>query len=182
MPIWRRMALISVERAVISTPSTRIEPAEASSRRLQQRSKVLLPDPDGPMTKTSCCGSTTRLIPRSTSTSWNVLRRARTSRMARASGVIGHRRVPDASGKRTTRLTARRRVRSRIVAWHVGNAVARENGHRGGARSGRNAEPLFMHLRDRAIEFHALDGDIEHLAQLAGVLAQRRGPDEAGRM
>src|SRR5215470_3749723 len=153
MPIWRRMALISVERAVISTPSTRIEPAEASSRRLQQRSKVLLPDPDGPITKTSCCGSTTRSIPRSTSTSWNLLRRPRISRMGGALVVITNRRVHGARARHhAARSAARRRVHSRIVAWHVGNAVAGENGYRGGTRRGRHAEPLFVHVRDRAVE------------------------------
>src|SRR5882724_10841397 len=183
MPIWRRMALMSVERAMTSTTATRIEPAEGSSRRLQQLSKVLLPDPDGPMTKTSCCDSTTRSIPRSTSTSWNLLRRPRISRMGGAPVVINYRRVRDARGKTSRhRSAARRGVRSWIIAWHVGNAVAREDSHRGGTRRRRNAEPLFVHLRDHAIKFHAFDGDVERLAQLAGVLAQRRSPDETSRM
>ena len=56
MPIRRRMALMLVEGAMMSVPSTWIEPADASSKRLQQRSSVLLPDPDGPMTNTSSCG------------------------------------------------------------------------------------------------------------------------------
>src|SRR5262249_53749730 len=149
--------------------------------RLQQRSNVLLPDPDGPMTKTSCCGSTTRSIPRNTSTSPNLLRKPRISRIGRASVLIRCRRAHDARGK-TPRSAARWSVRGRIVAWHVGNAVARENRHRGRTRGGRNAEPFFMHLRDRVIELHAFNSDVEHLAQLAGILAERRGPDETGRM
>ena len=68
MPMRRRMALMSVERAMMSMPSTRMEPPVGSSSRLQQRSNVLLPDPDGPMMKTSSCGATLRSIPRSTST------------------------------------------------------------------------------------------------------------------
>ena len=73
-------------------------------------------------------------------------------------------------------------MRSGIVAWHVGNAVAGENGHGGGICGRRYAEPSFMHFRDGPIEFHAFDGDIKHFAQLAGILAQRRGPDEPSRI
>src|SRR5262245_9990208 len=177
------MALISVEDAMISMPPTRIEPAEACSRRLQQRSKVLLPDPDGPMTNTSSCGSTTRSMPRSTSTSWNLLRSPRISRMGGAPIVINYRRLRDARGRTLRpRSSARRCVRSGIVAWHVGHAVAGEDGHRGGTRRRRDTEPFFVHLRDRAIEFHAFDRDIKRLAQLAGILAQRRSPHETGRI
>ena len=68
MPMRRRMALMSVDGAMMSTPSMRIEPPLGSSRRLQQRSSVLLPEPDGPIMKTSCWGRTARSMPRSTST------------------------------------------------------------------------------------------------------------------
>ena len=53
MPIVRRMALMSVARAVRSTPSKHDRAAVGSSSRLQQRSSVLLPEPDGPMMNTS---------------------------------------------------------------------------------------------------------------------------------
>ena len=146
MPILRRMALMSVERAIRSTPSSVIAPAVGSSSRLQQRSSVLLPEPDGPMMKTSSCGATARSMPRSTSVRAEALAQPRTWRMgsarsfrrAGASGrprISAHRslwvRVARAPGRA---LNALRRVRRRIVARHVGHAVAREHGHRGGAR------------------------------------------------
>jgi hypothetical protein len=53
MPIRRRMALMSTFGPIKSTPSTRMEPPDGSSSRLQQRSNVLLPEPDGPMMNTS---------------------------------------------------------------------------------------------------------------------------------
>src|SRR6266851_4416751 len=42
MPMRRRMALMSVDRAMRSTPSIKIDPPVGSSRRLQQRSSELL--------------------------------------------------------------------------------------------------------------------------------------------
>ena len=39
-----------------------------------------------------------------------------------------------------------------------------------------------MHLGDRAVELHAFDRVLERLAQLAGILAQRRRPHQAGRI
>src|SRR5690348_716001 len=91
MPIRRRMALTSVERAMMSAPSTRIEPADGSSRRLQQRSSVLFPDPDGPITNTSSCAWTARSMPCSTSVAPKVLRRPRMSRIGGFSSGISYR-------------------------------------------------------------------------------------------
>ena len=53
MPIERRRALRSVARDVTSTPSKCTLPPLGSSSRLMQRSSVLLPEPEGPMMKTS---------------------------------------------------------------------------------------------------------------------------------
>src|SRR5919109_5288091 len=75
MPIWRRRALMSNLRSIKSTPSKRMQQAVGSSSRLQQRSSVLLPEPDGPMMKTSSCGFTARSMPRSTSVWPKLLRR-----------------------------------------------------------------------------------------------------------
>src|SRR5262245_10570607 len=165
MPMRRRIALMSVARAVRSTPSKVIAPALGSSRRLQQRSSVLLPEPDGPMMNTSSWGATFRSMPRSTSVAPKLLRSARRCRIG--------------SG---TELIALRLVLGRIVAGHAGHAVAREDRDRRGAGRRLHAEPLLMHRRDRAVELHALDRVLERLAQLGRILAQRRGPDQAGRV
>src|SRR5262245_58506799 len=200
MPMRRRMALMSVERAMMSAPSIQIEPADGSSRRLQQRSSVLLPEPDGPITNTNSCACTARSMPCSTSVSPKDLRRPRMSRIGGLSGGIrdcprharawpAHPRLAKnktwmaGTGPAMTEfLTARRRVRRRIVAGHVGHPVAREDGRRRGAGRGRNAEPFFVHLRHGAVELHALDGVLERVAKRGGILAGRRRPDEAGRI
>src|SRR6266700_4855847 len=88
MPMRRRMALMSVDRAMRSTPSIEIDPPVGSSRRLQQRSSVLLPDPEGPMMNPSSCGNTSRSIPRSTSRWPKLLRSPRTSRIGGRLEVI----------------------------------------------------------------------------------------------
>src|SRR5258707_15526911 len=161
MPMRRGMALMWVPRAMRSMPSTRIDPPVGSSRRLQQRSSVLLPEPDGPMMKTSSCGATARSMPRSTSTPLKLLRRPRTSRIGGAALVISWMGSP-----------ARRRVRRRVVTGHVGHAVAGEHADRRRAGRGCHAEPLLVHLGDRAVELHAFDRVLDGLAQLAGILAQ----------
>ena len=53
MPIFWRTRLMSTSGRVMSVPSTTTEPAVGSSSRLQQRSSVDLPEPEGPMMKTS---------------------------------------------------------------------------------------------------------------------------------
>src|SRR6185295_6918365 len=113
----RRIALMLVPRAIRSTPSNVIAPEVGSSRRLQQRNSVLLPDPDGPMTNTSSCGATCRSMPRKTSVAPKVFRSARTCRIAAV-----------------TDLAAVRLVLGRIVAGHAGHAVAGE--HRDGRGAG----------------------------------------------
>src|ERR1041385_6697176 len=133
MPIFRRIALMSVARAIRSTPPSVIAPPLGSSSRLQQRSRVLLPEPDGPMMKTSSCGATLRSMPRSTSVAPNVLRSARTCRIGSLTGLV-----------------ALGLVLGRIVAGHGGHAIAGEHRHRSRAGRRLDAEPLLVHRRDRA--------------------------------
>ena len=73
-------------------------------------------------------------------------------------------------------------MRARVVTWHAGNAVAWEHGDRSGAGSRRGAEPFLVQLRDGAVYLQAFDGDIERLAQFSGILGQRSGPDQPGRI
>src|SRR3954470_18506727 len=152
MPILRRMALMSVARAIRSTPPRWTAPLVGSSSRLQQRSSVLLPEPEGPMMNTSSCGATDRSMPRRTSVRPKLLCRPRTWR-------IGGRSVFIAS-------IALRRVLGRIVARHAGHAVAGKHRDGGGAGRGLHAEPLLVHLRNRAVELHAFDRVLDRLAQL----------------
>ena len=133
MPILRRMALMSVARAIRSTPSTMIAPPVGSSSRLQQRSSVLLPEPDGPMMKTSSCARNAEVdAPQH-------LRRAEALQLQAAQDrcVQDRHALADAVS-----VTARSRsvalgcvCGGRIVARHAGHAVARE--HRDGGRAGR---------------------------------------------
>ncbi len=69
----------------MSMPSTRIEPEVGSSSRLQQRSSVDLPEPDGPMTNTSSRSLTCRSTPFSTASGPKDLCSALTSRIGRDS-------------------------------------------------------------------------------------------------
>ena len=78
---------------------------------------------------------------------------------------------------------ARRRVRGRIVSGHVRNAVAREDGHRGRAGRGLDAEPFLVHAWRscrRASCIRSRSSSV--LRSSPEVLAQRRRPDQAGRM
>src|ERR1043165_4798310 len=84
MPMRRRMALRSVFGAIMSTPSTKIDPLLGSSSRLRQARNVLLPEPDGPIMNTSSCGATARSMPRNTSWVPNDFHSARTSRIGAA--------------------------------------------------------------------------------------------------
>ncbi|KAG1320778.1 hypothetical protein G6F63_014097 [Rhizopus arrhizus] len=54
---------------VMSSPSRSICPEVASSKPASMRSKVDLPDPDGPITATVWPAGISRLMPRSTSSS-----------------------------------------------------------------------------------------------------------------
>ena len=66
MPICRRMRRSSAgSAAVTSVPSQRIVPSVGSIRRLMQRSRVDLPEPDRPMITRNSPGSTVKLTWRS---------------------------------------------------------------------------------------------------------------------
>src|SRR5258708_5523929 len=136
MPILRRMALMSVARAIRSTPPSVMAPEVGSSSRLQQRSSVLLPDPDGPMMNTSSCGATLRSMPHSTSVAPKLLRSARTWRIGGVTSiaVLDH-----------TWSIALGSVLGRIVSRHAGYAVAGEHRNGSGAGRGFNAEPFLVH-------------------------------------
>src|SRR5215204_2951600 len=82
MPILRRTASMSTSGSVTSIPPTTTFPEVGSSRRLMQRSRVDLPDPDGPMTQTTSPGSTRTSMPRMTSRRPKYLWRSWTSMAA----------------------------------------------------------------------------------------------------
>jgi len=63
MPIWRRIPFRSTPGPVMRVPSRNISPEFGSSSRLQQRSIVDLPDPEGPRTNTSSLRVTCKSIP-----------------------------------------------------------------------------------------------------------------------
>src|SRR5215212_7044119 len=86
MPILRRTASMSTSGSVTSIPPTKTFPEVGSSRRLMQRSRVDLPDPDGPMTQTTSPPSTRTSMPRRTSRRPKYLWRSWTS-MAAAPAV-----------------------------------------------------------------------------------------------
>ncbi|MNV78129.1 hypothetical protein D3C71_1716010 [compost metagenome] len=65
---WRRR-LMSTVVAVTWWPLARMVPLVGVSSRLQQRSMVLLPEPEGPITHTSSPAFTCRSTPRSTTLS-----------------------------------------------------------------------------------------------------------------
>ena len=87
------------ESACRSTPSRSTRPPSMSSRPEQQLSRVVLPEPDGPMTETNSPSCTTRSTSRSASTSsapvWYVLRtRSATNRRGRVGSVTVLHRQP----------------------------------------------------------------------------------------
>ena len=78
----------------MSSPSTHTRPASMDSSSLMQRSRVDLPEPEGPMSTVTEPGSTVRSTPRSTcSSSKNLCRPAMQtlvdSARARISGSVG---------------------------------------------------------------------------------------------
>src|SRR5262249_21319963 len=161
----------------MSTPSTRTEPLVGSSRRLQQRSSVDLPEPDGPITNTSSFGRTARAMPFSTSSAPNDLWSATTSRIALGGSLTRDRPVA-AEGKRRVKryacvsastrrdraalkravLSALWRDRSGIVAGQLGHAVPGRDLVRPRVRARLLAEPFLVEPGDRSVLLHALDG------------------------
>ena len=61
MPMWRRMFLMLF--LVISSSLKKISPEVGSSRRLMQRKKVDLPEPDGPRTATHSPVESSKFMP-----------------------------------------------------------------------------------------------------------------------
>ena len=74
IPTLWRIRLISTSLDVISISSIKILPSVGSSRRLMERRKVLLPQPDGPMMATTSPFLTEVVMPFSTSLSPKRLR------------------------------------------------------------------------------------------------------------
>ena len=66
IPIRWRTRFAFGSEAEIGSPFSRIEPALISSSRLMQRSRVDFPQPDAPIRLITSCGSTARLMFRST--------------------------------------------------------------------------------------------------------------------
>src|SRR5215211_2975297 len=88
MPILRRTASMSTSGSVTSIPPTTTLPEVGSSRRVMQRSRVDLPDPDGPMTQTTSPPSTRTSMPRRTSRRPKYLWRSWTSMAASSVRVL----------------------------------------------------------------------------------------------
>src|SRR3954447_142358 len=161
MPIFCRTRLMSTSCAVMSVPSTTTEPLEGSSSRLQQRSSVDLPEPDGPMMKTSSPCATARLMPFSTSRVPKDLCSPLTSRIA-------------------IKLRALRRIGTRVVAVHSRHAVARRHLVHPRVLLRLDAEPLLVEPRHGAVELHALQHVVHLSTAFLVVDTERHRPDEAG--
>ncbi len=67
MPTLRRILSMSTSGSVASKPPTWMVPSLGCSSRFTQRSRVDLPEPEGPIRQTTSPGATSRLMPLSTS-------------------------------------------------------------------------------------------------------------------
>src|SRR5207244_9656176 len=150
-----------------STPSTRTVPESGISSRLQQRSSVLLPEPDGPMMNTVSPARTERSIPFRISLAPKLLRRARMSRISGATLMV-------------LALAALRLVGCRIIAGKARHAMPRKWGDRGGAGGGCDAEPFFVNFGDGAVGLETFQRFIERVAQRRLILAQSDRPEQTG--
>src|SRR5580704_7953335 len=169
MPIRRRIALMSVAGSARSTPSTVTVSESGISRRLQQRSSVLFPEPDGPMMKTVSCFRTERSIPFRISFAPKLLRRPLTSRIG------GARFISRASAAICL-------VRCAIVPGKARHTMPRCRRYRGRSGGRSDAEPFLMQLGDGAVDLEAFERLIEGVAQRGGVLAQGDRPHQPGRI
>src|SRR3954468_4157929 len=161
MPIFWRTRLMSTPGRVMSVPSTTTEPRGGSSSRLQQRSRVDLPEPEGPMMKTSSPCATARSMPFNTSRVPKDLCSARTSRIAFIClGTLG-------------------RDRRRVVAFHARHTVARRDLVDPRVLLRLDAEPLLVQARDGAVELHALQHRIHLRAAFLVIQAEHHRPDQA---
>src|SRR5437867_3161910 len=140
---------------VTSMPSTRTVPRVGSSRRVMQRSSVLLPDPDGPITMITSPGRTRRFSPLRTSRSPNDLWRSSISSMERSPAM-----TPDGIAS-----LALRGVRRRVVPleswWTVTGVDRRQRGILGR----RLLEPLLVVLHQPAVQLRALDRLLHLIAE-----------------
>src|SRR4051812_587413 len=176
MPIFCRTRFRSTPGRVMSVPSTTTEPLEGSSSRLQQRSSVDLPEPDGPMMNTSSPCATARSMPFSTSRVPKDLCSAMTSRMPMWLFLNG---VPAFAGTTAFALAALRRIWTGVVAFHARHAVARRDFVDPGILLRLNPEPLLVQARHRAIELHALQHVVHRRAALLVIEAEGHRPDKA---
>src|SRR6185436_12078379 len=158
MPIFCRTRLMSTSCAVISVPSTMTAPLEGSSSRLQQRSSVDLPEPDGPMMKTSSPCATARSMPFNTSRVPKDLCSPRISRMAISGALRG--------------------IRPRVVAFHSRHAVPRRHLVHPRVLLRTDAEPLLVQLADGAVELHALEDHVDLRAAFLVVEPEWHRPDQ----
>ena len=62
-----RFCAASGSAELIATPFMMTRPPLGSSSKARQRSNVVLPEPDGPITQTTSCSATGRLTPQRTS-------------------------------------------------------------------------------------------------------------------
>src|SRR3954468_5857962 len=161
MPIFWRTRLISTSARVMSVPSTITTPLVGSSSRLQQRSSVDLPAPEGPMMQTRSPCATARSMPFSTSRVPKDLWSARTSRIAFIClGTLG-------------------RDRRRVVAFHARHAMARRDLVDPRVLLRLDAEPLLVQAPNRAVELHAFEDHVDLRAAFLVVEAERHRPDQA---
>src|SRR5262245_24458430 len=149
-------------------------PAVGSSKRLMQRSSVLLPEPEGPMMKTSSRSATARSMPLRISAAPKLfLRPEMVSIAMRAASAVRCCRGRSVALWLTWR---------RVVARHTRHARPREDGDGGRAGGRLDPEPALVHAGNGAVLFHAFDGVLDLIEQLLGILAQRRGPNQPGRI
>src|SRR5262249_46652069 len=73
-------------------------------------------------------------------------------------------------------------MRRRVVARHTRHARSREDGDGGRAWGRLDAEPALVHAGNGAVPLHAFDGVLDLPEQVFGILAQRRGPHQPGRI
>src|SRR5262245_25444686 len=152
---------MSVRGSSMSMPSTTTLPDDGSSSRFRQRSRVDLPEPDGPITNTSSRSATRRSTPFST------CRAPKCLWSPRASTIGPFIRL----GSATVQL-----VRRRVVAGHARRAVARRDHDLEIVGRRLSAEPLLGELGDGPVLLHAVERVLQLGAKLRIVLRHRSRP------
>src|SRR6056297_19871 len=189
MPIRWRIALRFTLRPVTGSPSRRMSPESGSSSRLQQRSMVDLPDPDGPSTNTNSLCDTVRSMPFNASNVPKDLRKLRTSSeemgllMGVRSGLSGEghdaRALPPRHGQFGSG-SAGRFVPVIDIAVIARLSEARDGCDRSRSFGWRETEPFFMQFRDGAVDLETFNHHFHRVAQFHVILAERHAPDLAG--